>query len=90
MKATVSVKIEKELWESAKDLAEELGVPLSTVIGANLKDFVRSRKMVLAAEPELRTEIAELMRKALELRATTKDLSPRFSDAKSAMSWLKG
>ncbi len=90
MKTVVSVKIEKELWESAKDLAEELGVPLSTIIGANLRDFVRSRKVILGAEPRLKPEIAAFLEEVRKERKQTADLSPRFDDTKSAMKWLKG
>ncbi len=89
MKTVVSVKIEKELWESAKDLSEELGVPLSTIIGANLREFVRSRQVVLASEPRLRPEVATLLKEARAKREDAKTLSPRFKDAKSAMKWLK-
>lgn len=89
MKTVVSVKIEKELWESAKDLAEELGVPLSTIIGANLRDFVRSRQVVLASEPRLRPEIEKLLKDSLNDRRDDAEISPRFKDAKSAMKWLK-
>jgi antitoxin component of RelBE/YafQ-DinJ toxin-antitoxin module len=89
MKTVVSVKVEKELWESAKDLAEELGMPLSTIIGANLREFVRSRKVVFAAEPQLRPEIEALLQEVRTERGSDKNLSPRFKDAKAAMDWLK-
>ncbi len=89
MKTVVSVKIEKELWESAKDLSEELGIPLSTVIGANLREFVRTRKLVLASEPQLKPEIRRLLDDARDERANDPDVSPKFDNVKAAMDWLK-
>jgi addiction module RelB/DinJ family antitoxin len=47
----LNVKTDKKLKEEAKKVSEELGVPLSTVINAFLKKFVREKEITLSANP---------------------------------------
>jgi len=51
MTTTIIIKTEKELRDEARAAAEELGVPLTTVVNALLRQFVRDRKLVLSLEP---------------------------------------
>ncbi|MEZ4104016.1 MAG: type II toxin-antitoxin system RelB/DinJ family antitoxin [Candidatus Paceibacterota bacterium] len=45
----LNIKTDKTLKKETKKVAEELGVPLSTVINAFLKQFVRDREITLSA-----------------------------------------
>lgn len=45
----LNIKTDKKLKEEAKKVSTELGVPLSTVINAFLKQFVRDREITLSA-----------------------------------------
>jgi DNA-damage-inducible protein J len=47
----LNVKTDKKLKAEAKKVSEELGVPLSTVINAFLKKFVREKEITLSANP---------------------------------------
>lgn len=49
----LNIKTDKKLKEEAKNVAAELGVPLSTVVNAFLKQFVREREVTFSAN-ELR------------------------------------
>ena len=49
MKTILNIKTDKALKDSAKELAAELGVPLSTAINAFLKQFVRDRELFITA-----------------------------------------
>ena len=49
MKTILNIKTDKALKDSAKELAAELGVPLSTAINAFLKQFVRDRELSVTA-----------------------------------------
>ena len=51
MQTIINIKTDKKLKEEAKKISSELGVPLSTVINALLKQFVRDREIVLSANP---------------------------------------
>lgn len=45
----LNIKTDKKLKEEAKKVAAELGLPLSTVINAFLKQFVRDKEVTLSA-----------------------------------------
>ena len=45
----LNVKTEKKLKEEAKKVSAELGVPLSTVINAFLKQFVHDKEITFSA-----------------------------------------
>jgi len=45
----LNIKTDKKLKAEAKKVSEELGVPLSTVINAFLKQFVRDKEITFSA-----------------------------------------
>lgn len=55
----LSIKTDKKLKEEAKKLSSELGVPLSTVVNAFLKQFVREREITFSADPYRPTKALE-------------------------------
>lgn len=60
MNTTMLIKLDKTLKADAKQTAEELGVPLTTVVSALLKQFVRERQVILSVEPKpTKKKIAE-------------------------------
>ena len=60
MYTTVTIKTEKRLHRDAKKTAQKLGIPLTTVINALLKGFVREQAITVTARPTPRPEkIAE-------------------------------
>ncbi len=50
MNTTLTIKMDKKLRDEAKKTAKDLGVPLTTVINAMARQFVRDRRLVLEAE----------------------------------------
>lgn len=64
-KTIINIKVNKALKLEAQDLADELGVPLTTVITANLKEFVRSRSLTVSAFPRLKPEIEKELGEAI-------------------------
>ena len=57
MKTMINIKTDKEVKENAQKIARELGLPLSTVINAYLKEFIRDREVSFSLEPRLRPEV---------------------------------
>lgn len=51
MQTTFIIKTDSQLREEARAVAQELGVPLTTVVNALLKQFVRDRKITISSEP---------------------------------------
>lgn len=51
MNTTLTIKTQRGLRDEARRTAEELGVPLTTVVNALLRQFVRERELTVAADP---------------------------------------
>lgn len=64
-KTIINIKVNKTLKHEAQDLADEIGVPLTTVITASLKEFVRSRSLTVSAFPRLKPEIERELGEAI-------------------------
>jgi len=88
MKTVLNVKTDVEVKKQAQELAKYLGVPLSTVVNAYLKEFIHSGEFTLRREPQLRPEVAKRIEKAVEESKEGKNLSPAFSNVEDAMAWL--
>jgi antitoxin component of RelBE/YafQ-DinJ toxin-antitoxin module len=56
MHTTFTVKTDKKLHKDAKKTAEKLGIPLTTIINAKLKEFVREQAITVSARPTARPE----------------------------------
>ena len=89
MKTVLNVKTDKEVKERAQELAKYLGVPLSTVVNAYLKEFVHSGEFRLSREPEIRPEVKNELRTIHADVIARKNLSPTFGNAKDAIAWLE-
>lgn len=88
MKTVLNVKTDKDVKEKAQALAKHLGIPLSTVVNAQLKAFIESGELTLKREPELRPEVvAEVLQQMKETKQG-KNLSPRFDTIDDAIAWL--
>lgn len=88
-KTVLNVKVDKETKEQARALANELGLPLSTIIHANLKEFIRTGKVVFSLEPEFKSRVwTQIQRSSKEAREG-KNTSPAFTSAEEAIRWLR-
>jgi addiction module RelB/DinJ family antitoxin len=89
MNSTVlNVKIDKTLKEQAQAVAKSLGLPISTIVAASLRDVVRTRSITFSAEPQLKQEVIDRL---LESSAKAKagiDISPTFDNTVDAFDWL--
>ena len=47
MDTTLTIKTKKELKSAAQNIADALGVPLTTIINAMLRQFVRDKEITL-------------------------------------------
>lgn len=78
-KAIINIKVSKTLKHDAQELADEIGVPLTTVISASLKEFVRSRSLTISAFPRLRPEIEKELSQAITDYKRGKNISKTFA-----------
>ena len=79
-KAIINIKVNKALKHEAQELADEIGIPLTTVITASLKEFVRSRSLTVSAFPRLRPEIEHELGEAIADYKKGKNVSKVLSN----------
>jgi len=87
-KAIINIKVSKSLKHDAQALADEIGVPLTTVISVSLKEFVRSRSLTMSAFPRLRPEIEQELGEAIADYKNGKNVSKVFSSPDEVSGYL--
>lgn len=86
--AVVATKIDPHTKKKAQETADELGVPLSVVIKALLKQFIRTKTVILSTTGEIPSDyLIQAIKKARENRKQGK-ASPIFDNAKDAINYL--
>lgn len=75
-KTILNIKTEKKLKAAAQEIADELGVPLSTAINAFLRQFVRDRELVISASEKPSSYLREVMHASQKERASKKTAGP--------------
>jgi len=88
MKTVINIKADKEVKESAQKVAQELGMPLSVVINAFLKDFIRNRSVAFSAIPRMTPVLESLLGKVEKDILENKNISKVFSSADKANEYL--
>ncbi|MFZ2832221.1 MAG: hypothetical protein WAZ40_03650 [Minisyncoccia bacterium] len=89
MNTTILLKTDKALKEEASRVAKELGVPLTTVMNAYLRQFVRDRRISLSVEPQLSDKkLKELLAISAEMDRDMKNQKV-FTNADDLLKHLK-
>lgn len=86
----LNVKIDKTLKDQARAAAKAIDLPLSTVVAASLREFVRTRSITISDTPRLKPEVEKEL---LKLSADAKkgiNISPAFDagDIEGMKKWL--
>lgn len=85
----VAAKVDPQTKKEAMKTAEELGIPLSVVIKAFLKQFVRTKSVEFSARNEEPSEyLIKTIKQALKDKKEGK-ASPVFNTGKEAIKWLE-
>lgn len=89
MKTTViNVKTDKGVKRRAQKVAEELGLSLSTVINAYLRQFIRNKEIHLSVAPRMSAELEEFLGEVEEDIRKKRNFSPVFSSGEEMDRWL--
>lgn len=87
--SVVTTKVDPQTKKEAMKTAEELGMPLSVVIKAFLKQFIRTKSVEFSARNEELSEyLVKTIKQALKDRREGK-ASPVFNTGKEALDWLE-
>jgi antitoxin component of RelBE/YafQ-DinJ toxin-antitoxin module len=90
MSTVLNVKIDPLLKSRAQVVAKELGLPMSIVVSASLRDFVNTRSITISDSPVLKPKIeAELLALSKKVRnGDLSDFSPAFKNIDESFTWL--
>lgn len=84
----LNVKIDKELKEQAQEVARAVGLPISTVVAANLKEFVRTIIITFSDTPKLKTKVEKELLELSKAAKKGNNISPGFDNLKDSFDWL--
>ena len=84
---SVHIKIESDIKIQARKTAEELGLSLSAVMKALLKQFIRTQRLSVGLGEEPSMYMIEALRKSDE-EYRGGNTSPSFENAEESFRWL--
>jgi addiction module RelB/DinJ family antitoxin len=87
MKTILNIKIDKDAKAKAKKIAEQMGLPLSAIANALLREFIRTREFSVKLEPCLKPEVERELREALRDYRSNKNIVS-FRSAGEAIKYL--
>ena len=86
--SVVVTKIDPQTKEQAQKTAKALGIPLSVIIKAFLKQFIKTKSIEFSARDEEPSEYLIRTVKQAEKDLKEGKASPVFDNAKDAIAWL--
>ena len=86
--AVVTTKVDPQTKREAMKTADELGLPLSVVIKAFLKQFINSRSITFTASEEPSDYLKSVIKQA-EKNLKAGKHSPTFNTGEEAVAWLE-
>ena len=84
MKTILNVKVDKEEKEKAKQIASQMGLPLSAIVNAHLREFIRTREFTVRLEPRLKPEVEKDLLKMSKEYHNNKNVAIRATSAAEA------
>ena len=90
MKTVISVKVDKDVRDRARVAAKRMGLPLSTVINYQLRQFGNERRIEFREPLIPNTKTRKLLDQALrDIKAGREgEFSPAFTTMEDAIKWL--
>lgn len=81
MKALINIKVDSEVKIASQNIADSLGVPLSVIINAHLREFIRTRTFSVSMDPEPNdTVVADILERSAQYKQNPKKHAVRFSN----------
>jgi len=90
-KTTINIKADADVKKRAQKTAEKLGLPLSVVVNAYLKQFIRTGEVYFSLgkpEGELKPAAKKRLDKLTKEARAGKNLSPAFENGKDMDAYL--
>ncbi len=85
--AVINIKVEPSTKKKAQKVARDMGVSLSSLLNAHLKEIIKTKRVKLNANEEPSEYLIKSIKQS-EKDAKKGKVSPRFSDVEEAIKWL--
>lgn len=82
MKTVINIKADKEIKKKAQKIADELGLSLSAVINAYLRQFIRNKEVYFRIGSAMSPELEETLEGIEEDLKNKKNISEAISSEK--------
>lgn len=89
MKTMINIKTDAEVKREVQRLAKKLGLSLSDVMNASLRNFIRTREIRVSDIPHMTPELERLLARVEQDLKTRKNLFPLFKTGKEAVRHLE-
>ena len=90
MKTTaINIKTEREVKDRAQKLAEEMGLSLSAIVTASLKQFIRTGEVNFSVAPRMTPHLERIIEEARRDYKTGKNISGPFENVRDLMKSLR-
>lgn len=86
-KTILNIKTDPQTKQQIQEFAAELGVPVSVIMNAQIKQMLRDRKIVLSTELEPTPYLVKIMEQVEEDLKTGKNMS-KTMDVREALAYL--
>jgi antitoxin component of RelBE/YafQ-DinJ toxin-antitoxin module len=86
-KTILNIKTDQSTKKELQQFAEELGVPVSVIMNAQIKQMLRDRKVILSTELEPTPYLVKIMEQVEEDLKTGKNMT-KAMDVKEARTYL--
>ncbi len=88
MKTVISVKIDKDVKESAQEVANSAGLTISTLVNAYLRQVAATRRIELYAPEQMTPKLEELIGE-VEAELKSGQVSKEFNSVEEFLTDLK-
>ncbi len=89
MTTVIHIKADAEVKENAQKAAKDLGLTLTDVINAALRNFIRTRQVIFSDIPTMTPELEKLLDRVEEDIKHNRNLSPSFKNMDEAIDYLE-
>ncbi len=89
MTTVIHIKADKEVKENAQEIARNMGLSLSAVINASLRNFIRTRELIFSDVPVMTPELEKLLDTVEKDIKHNRNLSPTFKNMDEAIKYLE-
>jgi len=84
----INIKTDRDVKIAAQKAAAEIGIPLSTIINAYLKQFTRTKAVSFYLEGELKPAVKKRLDRLHKDVIARKNLSPVFTNTRDMDEYL--